>query len=68
MTTMDLDESVISERLNAVTGWVLTTLLLFGSVENLLAGALLWSGLWLLLVVLVSFPELATRDWRAMVP
>lgn len=65
---MDLDESVISERTNALVGWVLVVSLFLGAIERLLVGEFVWSLFWVLLVALLSAPAVATRDWRAMVP
>lgn len=43
-------------------------LVTFGAAESLLAGAVLWGGFSLLLVVVIALPPVTTRNWTAMVP
>ncbi|PSP26787.1 hypothetical protein BRC65_09500 [Halobacteriales archaeon QH_2_65_14] len=65
---MALDDSVISERANALAGWTLVGLMSLGGVGNVLAGTLLWGGFWLVFVGILSIPALVTRSWVAVVP
>ena len=65
---MALDDSVVSERANALAGWTLVGLMSLGGVGNVLAGTLLWGGFWLVFVGILSIPALVTRSWVAVVP
>ncbi|GAB3670161.1 hypothetical protein [Halopiger thermotolerans] len=43
-------------------------LVALGAVGSVLAGALLWGGVSLLLAVVIAVPAVVTRDWTAIVP
>ncbi|ELZ17346.1 hypothetical protein C477_13985 [Haloterrigena salina JCM 13891] len=64
---MTLAELIRDERINAIIGWLLVSIVALGGLENVFTGILLWGGFELLIVVAVAAPALTTGDWTAVV-
>lgn len=43
-------------------------LVALGAAKSFLEGAVLWGGVYLLLIIVIALPPLTTRNWTAMVP
>ncbi|WP_227376346.1 hypothetical protein [Haladaptatus halobius] len=59
---------VHSERVNAVIGWVLTSIVALTVVESFLTNALLWGGFGLFIIVVTMVPVVSTKEWTVMIP
>lgn len=57
-----------SERMNAIIGWALTSVVALGAVESFLTDAYLWGMFALLIAIATAVPAVSTGKWSVMIP
>lgn len=65
---VQLQAVVHSDRINALIGWLVLSIVAFAAVESFLTGAFLWGGFTLFFIGVTMMPALSTGDWTVMVP